>query len=344
MTTMRSVNHSDRNLFFNVNRENLRQPVTYGNYIPESYYKNGRFTKEAAARQYPVQLGKGGDKNIFFKTKKRKTPFLPKRLFKDLEPQSRVLGKLDKTKKELQATAVLKNLEEVQKTLLGFLQTEKTDAAGNVIIDPVTNKPTMEVRTLNQVLKASEEAIYKIFRNNNIAVNPNLNMIINSFNNQNVLNTIGRFRDIEVARPNLPPDDRAALYRGVVINERMRDMERVQAEEKLFEAVGNEVVDEKMIEDDWKGAGYEQEHLSPRFMTSGNMHDIVQKEIKLAQFIMTRSRTALAPELTSVNGIPISPRVQGMQLARNWQLGHYLNLDTLRFTRRNAVPPEERDP
>ncbi len=230
---MKTIIPSDRNTFFNVRREHLqslRHPLKRGNTIPESYKDSGVYYDEKSWQPFPrvyggagqTQTGYSSDKNIFFQVPIRQEPFLRKRVIKDLEPGSRVVGQLAITKKERDAENMLKGINALGTLLTNFLSAPVVDPVTGVpIIDPITNKPVMQKRSLHQVLEVTQATVRQLFKDLSIPVSPTMNIVMNGLSIQNTQNVVNRTGELVKALPNITIADRNALVKRVTLNERM---------------------------------------------------------------------------------------------------------------------------
>jgi len=156
---------SDRNLYFqmlNNNRQQrkLQRPLLRGNYIPERK-DDEPFYGNAVVQKHQLSFG-GADKNLFFqmqeKGKVRLVPFMLKRQFKDLEPQSRIIGSLDTTKEERQASSLVKGIQNISSLLSSFLSEPETDSVGNIVLDSEGN-PKYKTRSMQDQLLVARDAV-----------------------------------------------------------------------------------------------------------------------------------------------------------------------------------------
>ena len=168
---------SDRNLYFqmlNNNRQQrkLQRPLLRGNYIPER--KDGEpFYGNAVVQKHQLSFG-GADKNLFFqmqeKGKVRLVPFMLKRQFKDLEPESRIIGSLDTTKEERQASSLVKGIQNISSLLNSFLSEPQTDSAGNIILDAEGN-PKIKIRNMRDQLTVARDAVREMLKQTQVPTN-----------------------------------------------------------------------------------------------------------------------------------------------------------------------------
>lgn len=177
---------SDRNLYFqmlNNNRQQrkLQRPLLRGNYLPER--KPGDpFYGNAIYQENQLQFG-GADKNLFFqmqeKGKVRLVPFMLKRQFKDLEPSSRIIGSLDTTKEERQASSLVKGIQNISSLLDAFISEPETDASGNPIFDDSGNIKTKK-KNLSDILTVARDSVKEMLTQAQVPANDTFEKLIDS--------------------------------------------------------------------------------------------------------------------------------------------------------------------
>lgn len=338
---MKHIIPTDRNTFFNVRRENLqslRHPLKRGNTIPESYKESGMFYDEKAWQPFPKVYGGAGqtadghssDKNIFFQTRIRQEPFLRKRIFKDLEPESRVVGKLAITKKERDAENMLKSVGGIGVLLTDFLSTPSLDLSGKPIIDPITNKPVMVKRSLFEVLQVAQSSIFRLFQELDIPVSPTMNTIIKSFSVRDSADILQRAQEVIRSDPNRTIAERSAIVKHAVLNEKLLDESKID-EPALVRAIRAEVLEQKISPGDEKDDAVKL-FIRPVDWTAMNLD---QKAHVYAYIITREDKTTRELRGLAGNRIDIwtDKPVIGAQF-RN----RYLNTNTLRFVDRFNVP------
>ena len=171
---------SDRNLYFQMLNDNrqqrkLQRPLLRGN-TPICY-------KESKYKEHQLSFG-GADKNLFFqmqeKGKARLVPFMLKRQFKDLEPSSRIIGSLDTTKEERQATALVKGIQNISSLLNSFLSEPETDSSGNVVLDSEGN-PKYKTKSMEDQLTVARDSIKLMLQEVQVPSNDLQNSLIDTF-------------------------------------------------------------------------------------------------------------------------------------------------------------------
>ncbi len=231
---MKTIIPSDRNTFFNVRREklqSLRRPLLRGNTIPESYRESGIYYDEKSWQPFPKVYGGAGqnqvtshssDRNIFFQTPIRQKPFLRKRIFKDLERGSRIVGQLAITKKERDSEDMLKGVNAIGTTLRDFISAPEVDpVTGEEIIDFETGKPKIKKYSLDELLKVGKAAMDTMFTQLGITVGSAMTIVIDGLDAQGRINVIRRSSDALEAYPNMEDDERSAIIRRIAYGERL---------------------------------------------------------------------------------------------------------------------------
>lgn len=350
-----------------------REPLKRGLEISDEYKKTGKFNNEATHQNYqdymPLRLdtragleedieeltGKGayktklpekeaaktsvikggGDRNIFYRRrKKRKQPILRKRVFKDLEPGSRVVAKLDLdlTKKEKQATMITEGIQGMLDLITKFIRTPKLHPDGRPLLNPITNKPEYEIRSVHEILAVAHTSLMKALENNNIVPSDNIKQISLSFTQNNVQNILYKFQAIVENNPAITQTEKKDQFLATILQERLKDMSDVK--EKAVEvALGDELVDEKEIKipDNWDEKG--QEGLFPtRGFKASQWVNHPMDQMSLNAYILNRSKKT-GRALATVTATPIELRLVGLQFSK----GHILDLDRLKFRRKGDV-------
>jgi hypothetical protein len=317
---MTTKHRTDRNLFFHVRREKQIGRQTRENYISPGYRWTGLFNNEISVTPYPESVP-GQDENLFFRVEAVKQPTLRKRVFKDLEPQSRVIGALDLTKKQRQVTSIVKGIQEVRRLLHDFLSAPKIGADGAAILDPITGDPVFEVRSLQQILIVSHGLLFALLQQNNV-------VLTNSFTSNSVQSVLKKI-EASVGLAGDSQADRSRVFKNAILEERLKNLEDINetVEESVQEATAEQKIpsswedsDAKIFETnffsevDWKA-------LDP---------DTGEPVNKIAVNGLVASRTKNHNiTLRSVNNTAISMGMMGLQFSKK----HWLNLDTLKFQR-----------
>jgi len=325
------MERTDKNLWYRVKRY-PPQPNLYYPAITDQYKKTGIFSHEASTQPYAkIVSGGGDDKNVTFQLPRSNLqPILPQRVFKDLDPQTRVIGSLDLTKSDRQKTAVVESLQGLSDQISNFIATPKKDAAGNILIDPVTNKPIMESRRLDQILTVSQDALFKAMKDQNVVPTNHVTNIINSFTSTQIMNVLAKFRGIATEFPVMPLTDKTKAFSAAILNERMLDLS--SAPQGIEDDIGAELNDEKMtdFEDDWDIPYTNTIFVSQGFSAAMWMASQQRKD-HLKEYLMARLNRNPADHITTVAGRNIAVRDVARQFARDRL--HVLNLRTLNFIR-----------
>lgn len=322
----------DKNLWYRYNRGNFRQqePLKRGGLDLNSLVlqRTGKFYSESPSQNYDnVQIIGGEDKNLFFRRpSKRLQPILQKRLFKDLEPASRVIGSLDLTKKQRQASMVISGIQNISDVISNFLKTPKLHADGSPILNPITNQPEFETRSLHEVMAVSHQALSSALKQNNIVPSENIKLIIPTFTTQNVMNILNKFQVIIERNPGITPQHKREQFMAAILQERLKDVSNVHIPE-VEQAIANEIVDEKEINVpiDW-----DEKEASDLFPTRGfkpaQWKASQRDKMSLAAFVYAKQKRDNI-SLRSSGNFPIQPRMMGVMFDK----GHILDLDRLKF-------------
>ena len=317
-----TIRHSDKNLSFHISRGKFIDPQRKAWYVPESAKKTGRFDIQAKWRDFPAVSG-GGDQNIqwvmYDKGLKRKQPTLHRRLFKDLDPKSRILGRLDITKRQRQNTLLVESLNKINKDLDEFLRTPELDADGIPVVDEKTGETRLVLRTPDNQLRAAHFAIRDALQAAGVQVGPNYIQVIRNFTVPQSQEVVRNVADVIIADPGADSAVVRQRAAAVPLMNALRDADELEdpADQK---ALADEAIDRKLVEaDDWKGAGFPARYFSPQQYKADRG--------QLRAFAVRRLREVLAPQ-TKVLTVYGSPT---WRLGTYFAMGHWLDLDRLRF-------------
>lgn len=266
-TTMRGTNHSDRNLFFNVNRERLFDPQLRGDIIPAMYGTHGGLMDiQAATQAYPAVSG-GGDRNLHFELYRmgrlRKQPTLQRRIFNDLDPKTRVIESLDVTKKQRQASLMVAGIQGIKDVLALALTVPVVDAAGDPVLDE-KGEPVLQPKPVKDFLKLAADSVKKMLSDNDIRPSQNLNDIIDTFTVENARNALDKAQAAVAANAGADQKAQEDMIVSSILWERLRNMDDV-AGDTLQRKIQREVVDLNLIDGDWtRPGGYTNNIVTPR--------------------------------------------------------------------------------
>lgn len=317
----------DQNLFYHVRRGGNLPVFKKGNYISGLYKKTGKFNNEASIQGSPY-TGGGPDANIFFRRpNKRLQPILRKRIFKDLDPATRVIGSLDLTKKERQVTAQIESIQGLEDMIKNFMKTPRLHDDGSPVIDPLTGDIEFEMRTLNDIIKVSQATIFEALKKNNVVPNQRITNIIFSFNADNVKNLLNKYQAILAQFPNVTQVQKDDLFTAAIINERLENIDNIPPAVDVD--LGEELERKDMaIPDSWDEAGLERIYpLQGYRQRQWNSASSIDR-IGLKAYILKRQSTT-ANRLRTVNDVGIPMQMLGLQFSH----GHVLDLDSLKFLR-----------
>lgn len=329
---MEQMHSRDKNLIFKYSREKLIAPQPKANlYIP---YIEG--TKQNWER---VPITTGTDQNTFFRVNKTPQPILRTRIFKGIpDPLSSTIGQLPKTTKERQSLQIVGSIEGILKSLRTFMSTQEVDALGNVVLDPLTNRPVIVVRNIEDILRIAHTAIADIFAAAGVIPNPNQLVIINSFTVNSSVIVAEQLRDLEKIQPDRAQAEREQLYVDAIIKERLRLDDQILPATPVVAAL-TEAIEEQKIDDDWNNhAEYTQQHFSPNMWRDAS----IMQRADLKQFIATREETQ-ATNFFTEQGTVIGVPARGLTMGRQFAAGHYIDLDGVEFVALAQVPGGERD-
>ena len=320
----------DKNLWYRVKRYPEQPSFRMGNDISRQFRNTGIDSHEASTQPFaPYLYGTGSDKNLSFQMpNKSLIPKFKKRVFKNLDPQARIIGSLDLTKEERQQTAVIRSLQGMTDLIKDFLSTPKTDFQGNPMLDPITNRPLMETRTLTQMLYVAQNVLLEAMEQNNITPTPKIKLIIKSFTTAQALNILANWRQIVEDFPNQTKDEKERDFNAVVIKERMEDL--TSASQKVSDAVGKHLVEEKATK---FGRDWDTPHTKTIFPHRGFTREDWKRNDEspdhLKEYLMARKGfdSSMVPKSSGGKTLPISKVDLGREFAR----GHLFDLERLKF-------------
>jgi len=256
----------DQNLFYHVNRGGYFPTLKKGEYISDEYKKTGKFNNEASIQGYG-HVGGQPDANIFFRRReKRLQPILRKRTFKDLDPLTRVIGRLDLTKKEKQATSVITSLQGLRDMISNFIRTPKLHPDGTPVINPRTGEPEFEMRTLDEIVQVSHSALFEALKKNNVVPNPRIANIILSFNSINIGNVLQQYQMILATQPAITQANKDLLFTAAIVAERAKKLKEMPVNVEAPMAAEVDEGKDLGIPDNWDDRGAE---IALHFPTQG---------------------------------------------------------------------------
>ncbi len=318
----------DKNLFYRVKRANRIGPQLQGNYIS--------FDLQAKQQVPRATSGGLGDQNLFYRVKARRTPTFQKRIISDLDPLTRIIGQIPRTAGQRRAAKVLSALETISDVLSKFLSTPELNPDGSQKFDPRTGLPIVKLRNISEILEISHQAVIQAFKVAGVKMSQNIEILVKNMTTDEIKFVMERLQSIERVNPS--QDDRDKLYPDVIIKQSLKDPGEEKEEEKVM-------VPPK-IEDAQKSAVLDQPiHLDP--MSEFNKAFVKpaewagwgagsDKRRDVQQFIMNKLQSLSRPFVLTVNGL------NGSKLGFWFSKGHYLDLNELRFTRKEDVPVNER--
>lgn len=321
----------DKNLWYRVKRFHPQPNLMYPP-ITDQYRKTGKFSHEASTQPFAKLVsGTGDDKNVSFQLPRNNLqPILPQRAFRDLDPQTRVRGGLDLTKGERQQTKIIKALEGTSDLISDFLSTPKKNADGTIKLDPTTNLPIMEIRSLAEILAVSQQALFKALKDQNVAPTRNVTLIINSFTSVQIQNVLAKFRGIMREFPAITAEDKSKAFSAAILDERMRDL--TSAPDGVEDAIGDELVEEKMtdFEDDWN-IPYTADMFPRMGFTPTQWHSGYEAQKNVTEYVLARLKRNPDERVKTINGSEIRVEDMARQFAKD--RNHIFNLRTLQFVR-----------
>lgn len=319
---------SDRNLYYRIQREKLQEPLIRANVLPSR--SNSLFYPSLKYAEYKKPSG-GADKNLFYqlqdKGKTATMPFLQKRTFKDLDPQTRVIGKLDLTKEEVQRTNLLKSIQSISGLLNDFISSPQTDELGNIVLNPLTNEPKIKKRTLEELLKVAHDSVREMFQDLNISLNNNQKILIDTLTVDEAKSVIS---DTESILSNESQRTDPEVFLENLLNEKIGNLDEKTSEAEVG-AIQTEILDSKDIEGDWEKDKFHSRYMAPE---AYKKLDRTQKN-NLIQFIYKRENKS-DDVLTNARGENPEFRNYGQTLGSNFGRNKYLDLEELKFVDKPA--------
>lgn len=325
----------DKNLWYRVKRYPPQPTYIKGGTITTQYKKTGLFSHEASTQPYQkLSTGSGNDKNVTFQLPRENLqPILPQRTFKDLDPESRVIGSLDLTKGDRQKTAVVEGLQGLSDQIGKFMSTPRLGADGLPLIDPISNQPIMEARSLQQILTVSHKALLKALKDNNVSPSTNVKNIVISFTSVQILNVLAKFRGIMSTQPNITQNQKEQQFTAAILNERMLDLS--SAPEGIEEDIGASLVDDNLTQftDNWD-IPYTADMFPFQGYTGVRYRASEENRAQLKEYVMARLKRNAGQHLVSVTASPLAVRDMARQFAAGaLPRNHTLDLATLIFHR-----------
>lgn len=329
---MKSLHSRDKNLIFNYNRERYIAPQSKSNlYIPyvEGVKQNWR----------TIPSPSGQDQNLFFRVNKTPQPILSKRIVGAIDPLSSTVAKLPKTIRERQAAGIVKSIESILAGLRNFMTSPERDADGRIVIDPVTNKPVVKVRTITEILSIAHRSLVDTFAAGGVVPDNNQLLIMQSMTVNSSILVVEQLRDLEKAAPSRPQAERSELYADAIISERMRTDDQIRPGDPV-EAAIVAAIDEQKIDDTWeKNEIFTQRYYTPDTYTERTD----QERIDIRKFI-TKRESSTGLTLTTFLNAKLSPVAwRAGNMKNEFRRNRYLDLETLQFVEEDDVPDEERD-
>ncbi len=335
MASFKTINNSDHNLFFHTARGKFIEPQRKTWFVPSHAKRTGRFDVQAKWTDFPAISG-SGDKNIQFqmyqKGLKRKQPELKRRTFKDLDPKTRMMHRLDLTKRQRHNTLLLQSMRGIEKRLKDYVETPELDSDGVPVINPRTGETQMVLRSAVEQLRAGHLALGDAFRVNNIQVNANLQTVINMGDLGDIKHDLLDINDVLIADPDSDTKDREARIKAVPLLNRLANAEKIDdpVEQKVLR---DEVIDQNLVPDPrWSQAGFIGRYFSPQ--------QWLREKKKFMAFTEARLQH-LGDATINVNGQVIGINQYGMQFS----LGHWYDLQDMGFLRPGIgeIKAEERN-
>lgn len=314
----------DGNLFYHTRRNQLFEPVKRNLEISTTYKRDGLFNNEASVQGYGY-IKRKGDSNIFFRREqKRLQPILQKRVFKDLDPQSRAIGSLDLTKEEKRAGDVLAGIEATRKLLDDFIKTPKLNTDGTPVIG-LDGKPEFEHRSLTEILRVSQDALFETLKHNNVIPSENLILVIYSFTHLEIDSLLQKLKAIISNDPNINDVNKRIQFKAAVLAKRLEDMQPVESR-LLNDAIGQEATDQGHIQNNWTHAIYGD--IFPfRGLTAAQYNNFTKRRRYILNSYISSRENSTGNQFQTVGGNAALQRMVGLFFS----MGHVLDLGTLRF-------------
>lgn len=329
---MKSLHSRDKNLIFNYNRERYIEPQSKSNlYIP---YVEG--TKQNW-RQIPVPSGQ--DQNTFFRVNKTPQPILSTRLVGAIDPLSGTVAKLPKTVRERQAAGIVSTIESILTGLRAFMTSPERDADGNIVIDPITNKPVVKVRTIAEILVIAHTSLIDAFNAGGVVPDNNQLLIMQSLTVNSSILVVEQLRDLEKVQPGRPQAERSELYADAIIKERLRTDDQIRPGDPV-EAAIVAAIDEQNIPDDWQN----NEIFTQQYFTPDTWEERTKSQRGDIRQFITKRESNQGLTLTTFLGAGLSPVAgRAANMTNEFRRTKYLDLESLRFVDEDDVPEDERD-
>lgn len=329
----------DQNLIFQYNRGDLIGPQTKGNQL---------ILELGATKQdwKKIKRPSGRDANTFFRLKKTLQPTLRTRIIKDFEPLSRVIGSLPTTKKERQAAAVVSSIQGILTALRNFMSSPVKDVLGNTVLDPITNLPVIQVRTITEILDVSHQALNTVMNQNNIVMSPAFQIIVNSLTVASVVAVLETLSRIVAVRPNMSQVDKNIIFKNEILVKRINTDDEINANSRIAKSIPEAMSEQKTTNGDWRGV-YPDKWIRPNQWKEILADPEGRLKSALMHFINAREdasdaklRTVLGKRLSYLS-VGTLTRMMGRQFGLEGGSA-FLNLETLAFTPPQNVPEGER--
>ncbi len=350
---------SDRNLYFqmldhNRQQRKLQEPLIRGNYLPntEPFYGQATYQKNQ------LQFG-GADKNLFFqmqeKGKVRLVPFMLKRQFKDLEPGSRIIGSLDTTKEERQASALVKGIQNISSLLNSFLSEPETDSVGNPVLDSEGN-PKFKIRSMQDQLTVARDSVKLMLQEVQVPSNALQNSLIDTFDVDDSKSILSNAETVisHSSWDEASQEEKSSLMSDILANEAIESLplSEMKIDRDLTEAElldeGDEVsgergvlqIKERYILDNTKYTGEMKMDGFPELITNTDWERINPTERdNLFRFIVKRA-DVIGEDFRNYQGKSVKFKQLRFTMGQAFRRGHILDLEKFRFVKR-FDPKEE---
>lgn len=343
---------SDRNLYFqmlNNNRQQrkLQRPLLRGNYLPEEK-TDEPFYGQAKYQEHQLSFG-GADKNLFFqmqeKGKARLVPFMLKRQFKDLEPSSRIIGSLDTTKEERQASALVKGIQNISSLLNSFLSEPETDSSGNPVLDSDGN-PKYKTRSMEDQLTVARDSIKLMLQEAQIPINDNQNSLIDTFDVDDTKSVLSNAETVisHGSWDEASQEEKSSILSNILINEAIDNIpieERELSEEELSdegdvisgERADIEILVKNILEETQFTGDLKEDNVGDYMITKEdwNRMDETEKNDLYKYIIVRKYKKNL--EFKNSRGFDVSDLRLRSVLGQSFRHNHTLDLESMEMIR-----------
>ena len=154
-----------------------------------------------------------------------------------------------------------------------------------------------------------------------------LTLIIYSFTSNEIKLVLDKFQSIMENDPAILQNVKSERFKTAILLERLKDMLPVRTN-KLNDAVAAEVVNQNVVPEEWDAketeGQFEFQGYTPEQWDANQ-----KKQIYLNAFVAGRINRTMY-ELRSIHNVVVQPRMMGLFFS----MGHVLDLDTLRFYKR----------